>query len=820
MTDAKKLRHIFVPSTIDEISYKPIQRKIPKKVFTPKQLRYLHAQQLEDELETAIQERIALIESYKIPDSELHKGISIELEGKGLIFDTLENRQGKNPIELLNVRTADNSVKATIFLPIKRVASFKKRIAKYNDPAKEQETVTAGALIIDSIEAIKYADLESFWMEDIPLPDDKNSSATWELWLRPNANNLIRSFADRNKIKISAHSLKFQECEICLITCSLEQLAIIQLATSALAGFRRQETPPSFFDSLEPREQIEWSHDLVKRIQPPNDDSPAVCLLDTGVKQTHDLLSCALSESDCDTFNPDWGKHDHLGHGTEMAGLALYGDLIAHLSSTESIKLSHKLESIKIFYNPTENLEELFGWITQECVSRAEINAPNRNRVFCLTVTSQTDNTYGRPTAWSASIDKISMGVNESSELEDDNKKLFVISAGNIRNLNPGDYPGKNDLEPVENPAQSWNAITVGAISHKSFSTDKATDNWEVLAKPGTLSPSSRTSIAWKDSDWLIKPDVVCEGGNRISDGKMVSNDSDLSLLTTGLSRPLTCTIDTSAAAAQVSGIAANIQAQYPNLWPETLRALIAHSASWDPEMYEEADFKRMSAIQKEAVLRRYGYGIPDLDKALHSLNNRACLISESHISPFIKEEGAQGATYHEMNLHKLPWPTDYLSSLGSLLITLKITLSYFIEPSPSQRIPKQKYSYASHGLRFHLKRPLETRQTFLKRINQLERPEGFAATGSDNWQIGSNTRNKGSLISDMWIGTAAELAEQSLVAIIPESGWWKTRKHLNRTNQKTRYSLIISLETEKQDVNIYNEIINIIRTPTVITTT
>ncbi len=46
----------------------------------------------------------------------------------------------------------------------------------------------------------------------------------------------------------------------------------------------------------------------------------------------------------------------------------------------------------------------------------------------------------------------------------------------------------------------------------------------------------------------------------------------------------------TSAATAQAARLAAIVQAEYPNLWPETARALIVHSAEWTQAMRSEAE--------------------------------------------------------------------------------------------------------------------------------------------------------------------------------------------------------------------------------------
>jgi len=81
----------------------------------------------------------------------------------------------------------------------------------------------------------------------------------------------------------------------------------------------------------------------------PGNDSPAVCVLDTGINRGHALIEPALGVNDSFAIDADWGVEDHDpdGHGTATAGLALHGDLTAVLSDTEDRWLLHRLESVK-----------------------------------------------------------------------------------------------------------------------------------------------------------------------------------------------------------------------------------------------------------------------------------------------------------------------------------------------------------------------------------------------------------------------------------------------------------------------------------------
>jgi hypothetical protein len=88
------------------------------------------------------------------------------------------------------------------------------------------------------------------------------------------------------------------------------------------------------------------------------------------------------------------------------------------------------------------------------------------------------------------------------------------------------------------------------------------------------------------------------------------------------------------------------------------------------------------------------------------------------------------------MNVHRLPWPHDELRRLGETEVVLRVTLSYFIEPNPGERGWVRRHRYASHALRFALKRSLETYDAFRARINdavQQEEQELAQDVGPEN---------------------------------------------------------------------------------------
>jgi hypothetical protein len=349
-------------------------------------------------------------------------------------------------------------------------------------------------------------------------------------------------------------------------------LASATAVLNFVSELRHPAVTAKFFIEETPTEQQLWTDDLLSRVEPPPEDAPAVCVLDSGVNRGHPLLADLLAESDQDTVRGEWGKDDHEanGHGTPVAGLAAYGDLTPLLANADPVSLSHRIESVKILPRVGVNEPEHYGPITQAAMAKAESNAPHRARVFVLAVTASDAEDFtenGRPSAWSSALDGYTSGAME----EDEKKRLICVSGGNTDLQDGTDYPSLNEVTSFGDPAQSWNAITVGAYTEKSIVTDENGDlvaDSVCLAKSGGLSPSSATTCLWTSTEsrqWPLKPDVVFEGGNFAAGGAGVPDAHDsLSLLTTRANFQATLFApfgDTSAAAPLAARMAAQIQA-------------------------------------------------------------------------------------------------------------------------------------------------------------------------------------------------------------------------------------------------------------------
>jgi hypothetical protein len=717
---------------------------------------------------------------------------------------------------------------ATVCLNRRAVSQFLRKIEKYlteDTPLRYNEdgSIKGGGrpkneTLIANIEEIKAATLQSFWQEpELPFPNTEQE-AWWEIWLsrdnNDNAENPIEDILpiiEDTRVQIADRFLQFPEHWVYLMKATPNQLSTI-LYSNKLAELRKPRETADFFTSLERQEEQNWIQDLVSRVDNLSDgNNVAVCLLDTGVNRTHPLLNNLIPERHLDSVNPAWTTADTripFGHGTPMAGLVLYGDLTEAFDSNGRIQIYHHLESIKFINDNAPNEPALYGWVTQEAMARAEIINPNFKRIICMAVTSAESLHRGRPTSWSAAVDQTLFGSTDNPN----GKSLIIVSSGNLPLDARVNYPLSNDDFTIEDPAQSYNAITVGAYTLKDSIDLNTFPNAEPLANRGGMSPCNTTSIGWFH-EWCKKPDIVMEGGNiAIQNGSTIDPESLMLLSTSrgGVGRSLLTSFnDTSASTALASKFAAELYTAYPNFKPETIRALIIHSADWTPEMLGNRSFSQLNPHEKEKLLAHVGYGVPNLEKARYSANNSLSMILERTLTPF-KLDGSTVKT-NEFHLFDLPWPAETLQELLGTIVRFKITLCYFIEPNPGNKQYELAMSYKSHGLRFKMINPLESLDRFKGRISKTLRQEGYATEGADSWIIGSQLRDKGSIHKDIWEGTAADLATRNKIAVYPVGGWWKNRKKLQRYNKSVNYSLVMTIETPSENTDIYTPIEQII---------
>ena len=815
----RDLPHLRVTANPTERPYVFTGTVVTRRTFrrTTVRSRVSHASHLKSQ---AWQATLAIHHRRRDAPPQLCFGQTLTFTGDAGIVEALEpfsrHREG---LELLNVVVTPAGVRVTVHFQKGRLRQLDAMIRRYRVGSVSATTGQApNAALLEGIERISLAAAADLWTEDrLPFPPD-GRAVWWEAWLHLADATQDAAHARFSELLVTAGGrasgvwIAFPERIVVTAWATPEQLRGSFELLNCIAELRRASEPVVDYIDAPGRFQGELVAEAVGRVRPPGAGSPAVLLLDTGVDRGHPLLSAALAENDAQAVVTEWGGADHPQdkHGTGMAGIALYGDLTQLLTGDGEWRLRHRLESVKILPPAGRNDPPQFGRITLDALAKATVEAPGRNRVVCLTITDDR-HSNGAPTAWSGYIDRICFR-NPLGR-----RQLMVVSAGNAREMIADaayDYP-KCLFEQcgIEDPAQAWNVLTVGACTARAGVADLTLLGYKLIAVPGDLSPVSRTSAAWDASfhgGWPLKPDVVMEGGNYVEGpGGLREMPPDLGLLTTTLKpgRLLATTGDTSAAAASAARFAAILWSHYPNLWPETIRALVVHSASWTPAMQARLDGPQVA--RRLHLLRCYGYGVPDLETAIYSARSSAVLFKEAEIQPY-RQDAVTGATRaNVMHLHALPWPREYLLSLGERRIRMRVTLSYFVDADP-ERVATQSHRYQSYGLRFDVRRPGESERHFLGRQTKADwddgqRPEKMAA--DPGWTLGGQRRGHGSLHCDWWTGRAADLADLGFIAVYPVTGWWRERAHLNLGNSSARYTLIASIDGETEDLEVYTAI-------------
>lgn len=829
----ERLTHLLVVDQVEDREFTR-QGRGDRKVRDVE--RRAHGEAMQREMASALAEQDRARQEGSLDELEA-LGVIVTIEasrGFPLSLDSLEqlsrHRAAPRPKWLLlsvSLETEDSPERALVWISDEYREAFLRLFEDYL--AVDRDTPGGNPrnrALIANMARIRATVLRDLWQSAGEPP--MTGVHWWEIWLRPDpdAVELAQDYAERAQLRIAPNHLRFDRRHVVWLEARWDQLQPLPFTAVPVTELRR----PQFIDTvqdLDLGEQMEWTEDLADRVVPAAAGAPAVCLLDTGVRRTHVLLDASLAESDMHSIVGE-PSGDLTGHGTLMAGLALFGPLDHALLGNQRVTLRHRLESVKFLPDDGKPPHDplAYGVVTAEAVARPAITHPRR-RVFCMPITNTADRT-GEPSLWSAAVDALAAGTDvgrSASGIEllgppdPDAARLLIVSAGNIREGFELDYRQLGDLSPIEDPAQSWNVLTVGAHTELiQVPSDPSYGGWRAVADEGDVSPHSRTGVIAGGSQWPIKPDICMEGGNILTDGAgdFHANHPLLSLRTTDRrdDAALGSANATSAATAQAARLAALTMATYPSYWPETVRGLLTHHAEWTRLMRTEINAEP-GKKQRRLLLRRYGWGVPNEQSVLSSTTNAVSIVVQDEFVPFT------GNDYRMRNfrLHQLPWPSEVLADLGAADVELRVTLSYFIEPSAARRGWRRRYAYASHGLRFELRAPNETTAEFVRRVNReatVEEEGGTPpASGSDNWMVGPNQRNQGSLHQDIWSGYGAQLAGTGgVLAVHAVGGWWKNNRRKDRIELPVRYALIVSLRTKAEEVDIYTPIATALAIP------
>lgn len=754
----------------------------------PQRDRTAHATLVRKCYKAAIAHAIACQEERNKKGLPIANGVYVDIEmDKKFIPVSFGKQDGHGGATIMKVTDKGNeaSVDVTVFVKKdkknwleKKVDDYEKKNTQKGNPCNEKIIAPINNIVATDIRTL-YVSAAEF--EAIP----EEGSFRYELWLshsKDNTKETIETTLSRLKIEKVVEPLLFDGVDVWLIRADKQQLCKLPLSLGYIEGIRPYKEPSVLIKTN--TENREWSELIKNQITFCDDaENVIVGILDTGVNNAHELLKDSLPNNRMDVAIGVQSAVDKTDHGTGMAGLALLGDLtdIAYQRNV-SIDVHHALSSIKIYEDGYTTPKEFYGAVIEDAIDKA---SNMKASIQCMAITDESSYN-GIATSSSAALD-------ESIYHQGLCDRLVLVSVGNVEtsDVDSNNYIESCKAHTVKSPAQAWNALTVGAYTEKAVIND---DAYKPLAALGGVSPYSCSSFPWNEK--RNKPEIVMEGGNVAYHNllKEISH-SDLSLVTTSnnLQEPLESFCATSAATGLATRLAARIKVENPQLSMLSIRGLMIHSARWTDEM------KRINKIEERMSL--CGYGVPDEDIAIYSNEKYATYIFENQLIPYIK--GDTSNIYGQMHFYDLPWPKELLEEMGSEEVRIRITLSYYVKPSPGYAGRTNKYRYPSTTLRFDLKSATETQKEFLCRLNKYE-GEKTTDNETDRWNIKQQRRERGTVQSDWIKCTAADLAEMDKIVVFPGPGWWKERK-LTNVDNVVSYSLIVSIETKETD--IYNAV-------------
>ncbi|WP_368280363.1 S8 family peptidase [Enterocloster citroniae] len=525
-------------------------------------------------------------------------------------------------------------------------------------------------------------------------------------------------------------------------------------------------------------------------IDEPTSDSPIICVIDSGIQENHIYLEKAIVSADSKCLIPGQtsvtDEVSYGGHGTRVAGAVLYPNGIP---ASGIYQLPCFVRNIKIL-DGNNGLSDNVSreGIIDEAVRLFSVEADNKTKIFNHSIGERKPfYELKHMSAWAAKIDEVSY----------ENDVLFIQAAGNIVTeviktyIQAGyqypDYLGQQ-LSQISNPAQSFQALTVGSISHSDFEDD------DIVAMGKKNEPSSFTRVGpgiW-DS---IKPDVVEYGGthavNKSGHGIDLTTPEEVcpDLIRRSPQGPAHAKdgIGTSFATPKVSYIASEIQKILPNSSSLLYRALIVQSARW-PNISTT-----LQNNEAQKMLRRVGYGLPDVNRATQNNTYRATLVSMDPL-----EIGDKEAHIFTVNV-----PQELRDVGENYNILLEITLSYAAKPKRTRRSHR---NYLSTWLDWTCSKKNESRQDFEARI--FEADSSGQDDGQFPWMIHERqnwgtikdfARPRQTLQKDWCIINASDLDETFCIAVRGHKGWGSLFK--------AKYAIAVSFEAIDENIEIYEHI-------------
>ena len=445
---------------------------------------------------------------------------------------------------------------------------------------------------------------------------------------------------------------------------------------------------------LPPSPPPEDAFDLHSPFQPPDPlppvppDGPKACIVDSGVLAGHPLLrGVVLAEEDFDSGEGTFV--DLNGHGTQVGGLIVYGDIARRMQGNEW-RPQVNLYSAKVLRNDPNSIDPTSPDATFPAEERVEEQLKRAIeyfhrvygcRVFNLSI-GHADRLYtgGRQLPWAELLDELARTLDI----------IIVISSGNVSDpAIPAAYNSSQFKEKVANllkhprhrlidPATSALSLTVGAVARREDPSMLSLAAGAQISASAVGCPSPFTRCG-PGVAGAIKPELVSHGGNYGLDsvaGRFHWQRHDPNLGEPTLNREfvtgrlLRAVCGTSYAAAHVTHIAARMEAALKTEFDtppsqNLVRALLVSSAR---PHHNITDY-----VAEDDIPYTVGYGEPNVEYCW-STPNRVVLVAEDRVE------------FRSFHVYSLVLPEEFLQERGRRSIS--VALAY----DPPTRLSRSDY--------------------------------------------------------------------------------------------------------------------------------
>ncbi len=220
-------------------------------------------------------------------------------------------------------------------------------------------------------------------------------------------------------------------------------------------------------------------------------------------------------------------------------------------------------------------------------------------------------------------------------------------------------------------------------------------------------------------------------------------------------------------------------------------RALIVQSARWPAWAVGLSDAERLN------LLRRIGYGIPDMARATTNDDHRVTIVSR----------GDQTITPNECHIFQVPIPASMRGQANEYDIRIDVTLSYAAQPKRTRRSTKR---YLATWLEWKCSRLGQSVEDFRsKALKDQEKPDNQPTGTTLPWTLGAQAkhgiegarRNAGTVQKDWAVVKSYKLPDHFCIAVIAHKGW------NNDPDATARYALAVTFEVVNKEVKIYDDL-------------